>query len=86
MLLAVVTLTAAGYVHLHLPRFIARRSGVIVTRLILLAVGIASGIVAASLYPERSLAVLAFVAGFGVVHVPAAFVLLLKRARGSPRS
>ena len=86
MLLALIGLTAAGYAHLHLPRFIATRSGVAATRAILLVVGAAFGYVAMLSFAGGPLQWLAFLAGFGAVHVPPAIVLLIKRARHSPKS
>ena len=86
MLLALIGLTAAGYAHLHLRRYVATRSGVMATRVILFVVGCAFGYVAAMTYAGGPLSWLAFLAGFGAVHVPPAAVLFIKKARHSPKS
>jgi hypothetical protein len=85
-LFALVGLAVAIYTHLNLPRFTATRTGVLITRSVLLVVGAALGYVSASMYTDGTLRGLAFIAGFSVVHVPPALVLLLKRARRSPKS
>jgi len=86
MLLAVVTLTAAGYAHLQLPRFVATRAGLTAARGVLFVVGLGFGYVSAMTYAGGSLRWLGFLVGFGAVHVPAALILLIKRARGAPRT
>jgi hypothetical protein len=86
VLLAALMLPAAVYAHLQIPRYTAGTARI--ARGILLAVGIGLGTVSAVIYAEsdRSLAFLAFLIGFGIVHVPTAFILLLKRARGAGKS
>ena len=86
MLFAAISLTAAGYTHLHIPRFVATRAGIVAARGILLAVAVAFGYVTATTYADSALRWLAFAVGFGAVHVPPALILLIKRARGSPKS
>ena len=86
ILFAAIGLTAAGYTHLHLAHYIATRTGVVATRAILAIVAIAFGYVTADTYPEASFRSLAFLVGFGAVHIPPAIVLLIKRARHSPKS
>ena len=83
---ALIGLTAAGYAHAHLIDFIAARNGVRLTRVVLLVVGAAIGYLAAAWYPAGPLRWAAFLAGFGAVHVPPAILLLIKRARHSPKS
>jgi hypothetical protein len=53
---------------------------------LLLGVGTAVGALAASNFTDPLPAVLAFLIGFGAVHVPAALILLIKRERGEARS
>jgi hypothetical protein len=55
---------------------------------ILIAVGIAFGYVTTSFYVQADgiRGLLAFLGGFGLVHVPAAFILFLKRQRGEGKS
>jgi hypothetical protein len=86
-LLMLAGLTAAGYVHLHASDFIATRTKLRVTRVVLLVVGLAFGYASAATYvPDSPAQWLAFFAGFGAVHIPPAIVLLIKRARQSPKS
>lgn len=78
--LALVALAAAGYAQLAIPRFTAGPAKATLTRAILIVVGLASGYVGAASYgTDLLLAVLAFLIGFGTVHVPAALILLIKR-------
>jgi len=52
----------------------------------LIVIGCGMGFVSAALFPgDPGQAMLAFVSGFGVVHVPAAFILMLKHAQHSGR-
>jgi hypothetical protein len=78
-------LCAAGYAQYRIPRFTAP-GRVMLTRAILISTGIAFGI-AAIIYSGDSLpAPLVFLSAFGLVHVPAAFILLLKRLHGEGRT
>lgn len=75
---------AALYAQTHIPRFTAGVGKVAVTRGVLLAVGLAGGWVSAVLYGTDGLTrVLAFVSGLGAVHIPAAFILMIKTGRGA---
>lgn len=85
-LFAVLGLTSAVYAHLQARRYIATKAGAITTHLILLGLGLVFGYVTADTYPEPPLRWLAFLVGFGAVHIPPAIVLLIKRARHSPKS
>ena len=78
--IAVLALGAAAYVHHQLPRRVATTQHVRVARMVLLATGIAFGWVMARLYgvlTELNI-VLVFLAGVGIVHVPAAAILFVK--------
>jgi hypothetical protein len=87
LVLAALTVAAAIYAQAQIPRFTAGAGKIALTRAVLIALGIAVGWVSASAFAHgRLLAALAFVAGFGIVHVPAAFILLLKRSRGAGRT
>jgi hypothetical protein len=87
VLLAAAMMAAAVYAQTQIPRFTAGSGKVALTRAVLIVLGIAVGWLSAAAYTEDAvLAVLAFLAGFGVVHVPAAFILLIKRARGAGRT
>jgi hypothetical protein len=85
-ILAVLLLIVAAYAQLQVPRYTADAAQARITRIVLLSVGIALGAVSAAILAEAPAALLAFAIGFGVVHVPAAAILLLKRARGAGRS
>jgi hypothetical protein len=87
VLLAAAVLVAAVYAHLQIPRYTAGTAKI--ARAILIVVGVALGAVSSAIYAEEAdttLSLLAFVIGFGVVHVPAAFILLLKHMRGAGKS
>jgi uncharacterized membrane protein len=61
---------------------------ILLTRAILIAVGIALGYVISRNNADAhgSAALLLFLSGFGLVHLPAAFILFIKRERGSGKS
>ena len=82
--MAAVLVAAAVYAQSRIPRYTAGRRKVLLTRAVLAVVGLASGYVSAGIYGSDSFtAVLAFLSGFGAVHVPAAFILLIKKGRGA---
>ena len=84
MLLAVVCLMAAGYAHYRLPLHTAGVARLSVTRGVLIVVGIVFGYVNATASGSQGgLALMMFLIGFGVVHVPAAVILFLKHQRGT---
>jgi hypothetical protein len=80
-ILAALLAAIALYVHLTLPRLTAGKPTI--ARALLIATGVACGGVAFVVYsgedPLR--AALMAVVGFGVVHVPAAFILFFKSLR-----
>ncbi|HLU76279.1 MAG TPA: hypothetical protein VKZ48_00085 [Burkholderiales bacterium] len=86
LLFALIGVIAVAYAHANLAHFIAAPSGVHATRAVLIVVGAAFGYVASAYVQHDALRWLMFVAGFGAVHVPPALVLLIKRARHSPKS
>jgi hypothetical protein len=53
---------------------------------VLLVVGVLFGVVAARTFASEGTALLVFLQAFGLVHLPAAVVLAVKRARGEGRS
>ena len=86
---AAIGLAIAAYAQSQIPRYTAARPAILLTRTILVVVGLAFGAVAALPYaaavdPLR--AALVLVCGFGAVHFPAAFILFLKRERGSGKT
>jgi hypothetical protein len=87
VLAASLMLLAAGYTQANLPRYTAGRGKVLLTRVVLIVVGIAFGLVTASTYPGGdALALLVFLIAFGTVHAPAAVILLIKGQRGAGKS
>jgi hypothetical protein len=77
----------AAYAQYHIPRHTAGASRVMLTRGVLIAVGIALGVLSAASFPrDPVLQLLAFMIGFGTVHVPAAFILFVKHERGTGKS
>ena len=84
--LTVLLIIATVYAQLQIGRFTAP-GRVLLTRLVLVVVGAASGYVAARTVAGEDVSpLLALAMGFGVVHVPAALILLIKRAGGASRS
>ena len=77
--LAFLALAATIYTQWQIPRFTATRASIIAARGILAAVGIGFGYVCATIAASEQLPqAMAFVIGFGAVHVPAALILLIK--------
>lgn len=87
VLIAVAGVIAAGYTHARLRPHSANRRQEWITRTVLIATGAAFGVTMAIIYSFRFgiWPPLTFVAAFGLVHVPAAFILLIKRRRGEYR-
>jgi hypothetical protein len=79
---AALALAATVYVQLQLQRFTASALRLTLARTILFAVGLGCGYVGAQMYRELLPSVLAFIIGFGVVHLPATGILFLKGQRG----
>ena len=83
---AALVMAAAAYVQLRLPQFTATPLRLVLARSILLVVGLGCGYVGAQMYRDLPASVLAFIIGFGVVHLPATGILFLKRQRGEKPS
>lgn len=83
---ALASLTAAAYAHRKIPDFTATPGKAWVARAILLAVGIAFATVMSSYLTHAPQKLIAFLASFGIVHLPAAFILMIKASRGDKRS
>ena len=82
-LLAVGLAGVAGYAQHRLPHHTASAAQAGLARGVLAACGIGLGWLGAAWQPGTGLEdVRTFVTGFGLVHVPAAFILWSKRARG----
>ena len=80
-LMAAATTSAAVYAHVRLPAFSRSAVATWITRAILAGLGLVIGFEMAQLYPWHSgiAQVFAFLSGFGIVHVPAAIILFLKK-------
>lgn len=86
IVLAIATFAATAYVHRKISAFTNSRSKASFTRVLLIVVGAAFGAVS-SMYVIGSLQkVITFLAAFGMVHVPAAIILMIKARRGERRS
>jgi hypothetical protein len=84
---AAVAIWIAVYAQITVARFTASSASALLTRAVLLVVGVAFGYVAAMSYAaEPVMRALAFAIGLGAVHLPAAFILFVKRARGAGKS
>lgn len=86
VLATTLALATAVYAHYELPKFTNGRRSLLVSRLVLIVVGVAFGLVAAPGHIDETWRALAFLWGFGAVHAPAAFVLFIKRQRGVSKS
>jgi hypothetical protein len=86
----VLALTAAGamaiaaYAQYRIPFHTRGKWNQLLLRLILIAAGTALGLLSAVEY-DGIRSVLAFLGGLGVVHIPAAAILFIKRKRGVTR-
>jgi hypothetical protein len=84
---AALVLGAAIYAQLQIPRFTASPRAATLLRAGLFVLGLVFGYVAADNFSKAEApALLTFLIGFGAVHVPAALILLLKRAAGTGKS
>jgi hypothetical protein len=88
ILAAAVLLAAAGYAQFRIACYTAGATRVVFARVVLIVVGIAFGYVAAKAFADgQSIpAWLVFFTGFGLVHLPAAIILFIKRERGAGKS
>ena len=86
MLIVAVHLAATLYTHHRLPRYTAGVRRVWIARMVLLVAGVAVGTVSARYVNDPLPAALAFLIGFGAVHVPAAVILFVKQERGAAKS
>jgi hypothetical protein len=77
-----VMLAAAAYAQYRIPRHTTGGRKALVARAVLAVVGLAFGYVMSAYAQTQAGAWLAFLSGFGAVHVPAAVILYLKSIRG----
>jgi hypothetical protein len=84
VLLTAVTLAAAAYAQYRIPFHTRGRGKILFARSLLLVLGVVFGLVMATVYAEAGgyAQGLVFLSGFGLVHVPSAVILYLKRLRG----
>ena len=86
-IVAFLLLALAAYAHLQIPRYTAGSGNTMLSRAVLAITGTGLGFATAMVYPGDPLrTLLAFLIGFGIVHFPAAVILLIKRARHSGKS
>lgn len=85
IMVAVLLLAIAAYAQSRIPSYTASRAGIVVSRVVLIVMGLAFGYVATFGY-EGLRAVVAFLIGFGAVHFPAAFILFVKGRRDSGKT
>jgi hypothetical protein len=84
---AAVVMFAAAYAQLKVPRFTASARAALFTRTGLAVLGLVFGYVAADNLGDAGMPpLLTFLLAFGAVHVPAAFILLIKGAGGAGKS
>jgi tellurite resistance protein TehA-like permease len=86
VVMAAVLLAAAGYAQYRIPAHTASPANAWLVRAVLALVGVALGYVGSLYAQDAAGALVAFLAGFGVVHFPAAVILFVKRARGTGKS
>jgi hypothetical protein len=84
VLITAITLVAAAYSQYRIPFHTRGRGKILFARSLLLVVGVGFGLVMATVYIEVDgyAQGLVFLSGFGLVHVPSAAILYLKRLRG----
>ena len=84
VLMMVLLLGVAAYAHVRLAYHTATARHALAARTVLLLVGVGLGWTATLWIPDASSPVkaIAFLSAFGIVHVPAAAILFIKRRRG----
>lgn len=85
-LAALLLVGTAVYVQARIPAFTEGAAKVVTARALLALVGIGFGMTAAAYVAGGPPQVLAFLTGFGLVHVPAAIILFVKGRRGEGKS
>lgn len=76
----VLGVLATVYAHWYLPDTIRSTGQAVVVRSLLAFTGLGTGLIAMNSLADRP-AWLAFAVGFGVIHIPAAAIIYLKRQR-----
>jgi hypothetical protein len=85
-IVVIATLLAVAYTRWKIPVFTDSKRKVFLIQTILIAVGVAFGIVVSLSTTQTMQKIILFIAAFGMVHVPAAIILLVKEKRGEGRS
>jgi len=85
-LAALLLCGVAAFAQWRIANFTATPGRRWLTRAVLLTLGVAVGLVCMRDLPSDGSPIVPFLLGFGVVHVPAALVLLLKQLRGEQPS
>jgi hypothetical protein len=86
VLAALLLITGALYAQGQIPRYTRGSGRIMLTRALLIIVGIAFGWLGTYEVAGRVPQVLAFLIGFGLVHLPAAVILFIKSRRGAGKS
>lgn len=84
--LALLLIATAAYVQTQVPVYTKGRGRAMTARAILVVVGIGFGLTGAAYVYGGLPQLLAFLIGFGLVHVPAAVILFIKGRRGAEKS
>lgn len=85
-ILTLLLLTAVAYVHRQIPVFTKGRGKKRTAHAILILVGIAFGLTRTAHAVGEFSQIMAFLVGFGLVHLPAAIILFIKSRRGEGKS
>jgi len=85
-IIGVLVVAGACYAHYEIPKFTEGAMHRAVAHGVLILVGCGCGAVSLWIPGLTEPRWLAFITGFGVVHVPAAAILFIKYSRGSGRS
>jgi hypothetical protein len=86
LIVAALLVVAVCYAHAEIPRFTKGTTHRTLAHVVLIVVGCACGAVSWWIPGLPWPRWLAFIVGFGVVHVPAAAILFIKYLRGSGQS
>jgi hypothetical protein len=85
LIFAMLLSAVVFYVQKQIPLF-TKGGRIVIARTILLAVGAGFGLTVAASIGNFLPRLLAFLIGFGLVHVPAAIILFIKAKRGEGKS
>ena len=85
-IVAVALLATAAYAYRRIPLYTAGSGRIWLLRCLMFATGVIFGYASARRVVEPLPTVLAFVIGFGAVHVPAAIILFIKQSRGATKT